>query len=264
MRPARSASVWACRSFRDADLAAELPLVVLVGPTASGKSALAMELAARDGRLIVPDSDGPVRERRKLMQVGMAMVAITLTPRGDILGYPQVALDGVPQDTDRGEAMYDVALDAVEKALDDLTLAALGLGQREHAKVAGVAQRTGNRDDPLQVVGQEVRSIGCPALRPEAFVAPRLDAQMDDGMNRFMSDPTRNRYADGRAELSEIFKWFGEDFQKGHRGIGNLNDLVLRYADALNVPMAERAAIRGGSVRIRYLDYDWSLNDIRR
>jgi len=107
-------------------------------------------------------------------------------------------------------------------------------------------------------------SIGCPALRPEAFVAPRLDAQMDDGMNRFMSDPTRNRYADGRAELSEIFKWFGEDFQKGHRGIGNLNDLVLRYADALNVPMAERAAIRGGSVRIRYLDYDWSLNDIRR
>jgi len=104
-------------------------------------------------------------------------------------------------------------------------------------------------------------SIGCPALRPEAFVAPRLDEQMDDGMNRFMSDPTRNRYVDGRAELSEIFKWFGEDFQKGHRGIRNLNDLVLRYADGLGVPMAERAPIRAGSVRIRYLDYDWSLND---
>ncbi len=107
-------------------------------------------------------------------------------------------------------------------------------------------------------------SIGCPALRREAFVAPRLDEQLDDAMNRFMSDATRNRYVDGRAELSEIFKWFGEDFQKGHRGIGNLNDLVLRYADALGVPMAERAAIRAGSVRIRYVDYDWSLNDIRR
>ena len=45
MRPARSASVWACRSFRDADLATELPLVVLVGPTASGKSRLAIGLA---------------------------------------------------------------------------------------------------------------------------------------------------------------------------------------------------------------------------
>ena len=74
----------------------------------------------RDGRLIVPDSDGPVRERRKLMQVGMAMVAITLTPRGDILGYPQLALDGVPQDTDRGEAMYDVALDAVDGTLKSI------------------------------------------------------------------------------------------------------------------------------------------------
>lgn len=107
-------------------------------------------------------------------------------------------------------------------------------------------------------------SIGCPALRPEAFVAPRLDEQMDDGMSRFMSDPTRNRYVDGRAELSEIFKWFGEDFQKGHRGIHSLNDVVLRYADGLGVPMAERAGIRAGSVRIRYLDYDWSLNDVRR
>ncbi len=107
-------------------------------------------------------------------------------------------------------------------------------------------------------------SIGCPALRPEAFTATRLDDQMDDGMNRFMSDPTRNRYRDGRAELSEIFKWFGEDFQKGHRGIGSLNDLVLRYADALAVPMPDRAQIRAGSVRIRYLDYDWSLNDLRR
>ena len=107
-------------------------------------------------------------------------------------------------------------------------------------------------------------SIGCPALRPEAFVALRLDEQMEDGMKRFMSDPTRNRYVDGRAELSEIFKWFGEDFQKGHRGIRNLNDLVLRYADGLGVPMTERDAIRAGSARIRYLDYDWSLNDISR
>ncbi len=107
-------------------------------------------------------------------------------------------------------------------------------------------------------------SIGCPALRPEAFTAARLDDQLDDGMNRFMSDPTRNRYADGGAELSEIFKWFAEDFQQNHRGIRGLNDLVLRYGDALGVPMAERPQIRSGTVRIRYLDYDWTLNDIAR
>jgi len=107
-------------------------------------------------------------------------------------------------------------------------------------------------------------SIGCPALRPETFTAARLDDQLDDGMNRFMSDPTRNRYVDGRAELSEIFKWFAEDFQQNNRGIRGLNDLVLRFSDALGVPMSDRPAIRYGTVRIRYLDYDWSLNDIAR
>ena len=74
----------------------------------------------RDGSLIVPDDDGPVRERRKLGQVGMVMVAITLTPRGDVLGYPQVALDGVPQEGGRGEQMYDLALDAVEGTLKSI------------------------------------------------------------------------------------------------------------------------------------------------
>jgi len=74
----------------------------------------------RDGSLIVPDDDGPVRERRKLMQVGMAMVAITLTSRGEVLGYPQLALDGVPQEAARGEAMYDIAMDAVEGTLKSI------------------------------------------------------------------------------------------------------------------------------------------------
>ena len=95
--------------------------VVLIAP---GQPRIVDEIPTgrlfRDGRLIVPDNDGPVRERRKLMQVGMAMVAITLTPRGDILGYPQLALDGVPQATDRGEAMYDVALDAVDGTLKSI------------------------------------------------------------------------------------------------------------------------------------------------
>lgn len=107
-------------------------------------------------------------------------------------------------------------------------------------------------------------SIGCPALRPQAFTAPRLDAQLDDGMNRFMSDHTRNRYADGRAEISEIFKWFQEDFTQGHRGIASIDQLLARYADQLAKIPADRAALRAAVVRVRYLDYDWSLNDAAR
>lgn len=77
----------------------------------------------RDGSLVVPDDDGPVRERRKLAQVGLVLVALTLTPRGEVLGYPQVALDGVPQEGARGEQMYDIALDAVEGTLKSIPAA---------------------------------------------------------------------------------------------------------------------------------------------
>ena len=75
----------------------------------------------RDGSLIVSESDGPVQERRKLGQVGLVLVAITLSTRGEVLGYPQVALDGVPQENVRGEPMYDTALDAVEGTLKGLS-----------------------------------------------------------------------------------------------------------------------------------------------
>lgn len=113
-------------------------------------------------------------------------------------------------------------------------------------------------------VGVNCASIGCPALRPEAYTSAKLDAQLDDGMLRFMSDPTRNRHAEDHVELSAIFKWFNEDFQKGNRGIRSLDDLILRYADALGIPAADREAIRSGGARVRYLDYDWSLNDAIR
>ncbi|MGE0331236.1 MAG: DUF547 domain-containing protein [Ramlibacter sp.] len=107
-------------------------------------------------------------------------------------------------------------------------------------------------------------SIGCPALRPEAFVAARLDAQLDDGMLRFMSDRTRNRYADGKLQVNMIFKWFREDFEKGHKGFNRLEDVMARYADQLADAPADREKIKARNVSITHLDYDWSLNDLGR
>jgi len=34
-------------------------------------------------------------------------------------------------------------------------------------------------------------SIGCPILCPDAYAAERLEAQLEDGMRRFLSDRTR-------------------------------------------------------------------------
>lgn len=106
-------------------------------------------------------------------------------------------------------------------------------------------------------------SIGCPALRDEAFTASRLDAQLEDGMRRFLSDRTRNRYREGELQVSSIFKWFREDFEQGHGGLRRVEDVFARYADLLADAPADRERIRARQVPLRFLDYDWSLNDAR-
>ena len=55
-------------------------------------------------------------------------------------------------------------------------------------------RKRGRYDDPRIHFAVNCASIGCPALREEAFEAARLDAQLDEQALRFMSDRTRNRY----------------------------------------------------------------------
>jgi hypothetical protein len=107
-------------------------------------------------------------------------------------------------------------------------------------------------------------SIGCPALRNEAYTAAQLDAQLDDGMLRFMSDRTRNRVRDGRLQVSPVFKWFREDFEKGHRGVWRVEDVFARYAAQLADNPAEQAQVRARTMPVTWLDYDWALNAVGR
>ncbi|KPF44556.1 hypothetical protein D621_19015 [beta proteobacterium AAP51] len=124
-------------------------------------------------------------------------------------------------------------------------------------------RKRGDYDDPRVHFAVNCASIGCPALREEAFVAAKLDAQMDEQTLRFMSDRTRNRYNPqrGRLELSKIFDWYGEDFRLGHRGVVSLPAFAARYADVLADAPADRERLRAGNVSIAYTDYDWALND---
>ncbi len=112
--------------------------------------------------------------------------------------------------------------------------------------------------DPRIHAAVNCASIGCPALRPEAFVAPRLDAQLEDGMRRFLADRTRNRIADGRLELNPIFKWYREDFEAGREG--GLAGYLAAYAAQLGRTTAGQQQVRERRLPIVFLDYDWSLN----
>jgi hypothetical protein len=103
-------------------------------------------------------------------------------------------------------------------------------------------------------------------LRAEAFTSEKLDAQLDDGMKRFLADGSRNRFdaASGRLQVSKIFDWYGKDFEKGHKGYDSLQATFARHAAQLAATPEAQARVRCGDYRLDFLDYDWRLNDVRR
>ncbi|HZP92710.1 MAG TPA: DUF547 domain-containing protein [Burkholderiales bacterium] len=134
-----------------------------------------------------------------------------------------------------------------ERSLDDI----------EH----GMIRAPGAFDEPRIHMAVNCASIGCPALRPEAFVAQRLDAQLEDSVVRFLSDRSRNRVRDGSLQVSKIFDWYGADFRSQ---AGSVEKWLSRYAQQLADDAAERLAVREARLPVRFLEYDWTLNDLKR
>jgi hypothetical protein len=135
------------------------------------------------------------------------------------------------------------------------------LDQVEHE----ILRKEGVYDEPRVHVAVVCASIGCPMLPNEPFVAGKLDAQLEAGMRRFLSDRSRNRYnaQSKRLEVSRIFDWYGKDFEKGHCGYTSVKATLARYADLLADRPEDRAVVRGEQAEVAFLEYDWALNDAR-
>ncbi|HSN39081.1 MAG TPA: DUF547 domain-containing protein [Burkholderiales bacterium] len=120
-------------------------------------------------------------------------------------------------------------------------------------------------DEPRIHFAVNCASVGCPMLREEAYIAERLDGQLEEQTRRFLADRTRNRFnsADNTLEVSEIFKWYSTDFTSGLKGIRSREQFLGKYADLLADGPADRKVIREQRAEIHYLDYDWSLNDAK-
>src|SRR5690554_486827 len=88
----------------------------------------------------------------------------------------------------------------------------------------------------------------CPPLRREAYTGQKLDQQLDDQMRKWLADPKLNQIpkGDGALRLSEIFKWYAEDFG----GTEKIDDYIDAYHQA---DTAGRA--------VEFIPYDWTLND---
>lgn len=94
---------------------------------------------------------------------------------------------------------------------------------------------------------------GCPALRSEAYMAERLNEQLEEQARAFMRNTSKNRIdqAKGLVYLSPIFDWFHKDFESKPGG-------VLAFVRPY-FPSGE--VLAKGEWSIKYTDYDWSLNE---
>jgi hypothetical protein len=92
-------------------------------------------------------------------------------------------------------------------------------------------------------------SISCPKLRREAYTATHLEEQLEAQAIEFINDPMRNLIKNAKdAEISKLFTWFSGDFKKKSPDI---RTYINRYS---KIQLAEDATIR-------YMDYDWGIND---
>lgn len=124
----------------------------------------------------------------------------------------------------------------------------------------GLIRGSGRYRDPRIHFAANCASVGCPALRPEAYLPGRLEEQLEEAAQRFLADRSRNRLEGGVLKVSSIFKWYRQDFEGGWRGAWNLGSFLALYGTALGLDAGALSQLAEGGLRITFLDYDWRLN----
>ena len=132
----------------------------------------------------------------------------------------------------------------------------VSLNDIEHGLIRGSKRY----NDPRIHFAVNCASIGCPALREEAYTADKLEQQLTQQTERFLTDSSRNYIKGNAIYLSSIFKWYGEDFEAGFRGTKSIQSFIGLYADALKLDAQQSATLKKQDFNVKFLDYDWKLN----
>lgn len=100
-------------------------------------------------------------------------------------------------------------------------------------------------------------AVGCPTLRTEAYVGERLEEQLEDQTRHTHASERWVRYHpdDNTIELTSLYEWYKDDFEQV---AGSILDYAARYRQDLAADLEA-----GREIRVRFLDYDWSLNEQR-
>ena len=105
--------------------------------------------------------------------------------------------------------------------------------------------------DPRVHFAINCASKSCPPLISEPYNGGVLEQQLDAVVKTFLNDTHRNRLEGSTLYASKIFKWFKDDFNKDIIGF------FLRYTEG---SFRKDLAANRDKIKIKFLDYDWSLN----
>ena len=123
-------------------------------------------------------------------------------------------------------------------------------------------------NDPRIHMAMVCAAMGCPPLRNEPYVGAKLDEQLNGQAGHFLANSAKFNIdrREGRLYISPIFKWFVEDFVKSYGSQANIGGHDRQESAVLNfiasyLPEADKNYVLGGKYDIKYLKYDWSLNE---
>ena len=111
-------------------------------------------------------------------------------------------------------------------------------------------------------------SVSCPPLARKPYQVDTLDAQLDDAARRFLASAEGVRVTGDTLQVSSLFKWYGDDFVAEYAPLvpgprDSTERAILGTIARYGAPDTAARA-RDGRVRIAFLPYNWSLNDVRR
>ncbi len=125
-----------------------------------------------------------------------------------------------------------------------------------------------NFNEPRIHMALVCAAMGCPRLLNRPYSGAELDSQLDGQTRDLLSNRKKFRIdrESDTVYLSSIFKWFGEDFvarygtEKLFSGHSVDERAVLNFISGY-LDKASREYLINKEYRIRYLDYDWTLNE---
>ncbi|NIM20194.1 MAG: DUF547 domain-containing protein [Candidatus Latescibacteria bacterium] len=109
-------------------------------------------------------------------------------------------------------------------------------------------------------------AISCPILRNEPYDSAHINEQLSEQSRSFVADPSKFRIdkENGVVYLSKIFDWYGDDFvgkYGSQSGSNNRKEEAVIDFVKRHLPEEDQTYLAEGSYDIRYLKYDWTLND---